>query len=136
MAVDYAPTGREIVSGSYDRSIRIFGESEGTSREVYTARRLQRVFAVKFSADNRFVLSGSEDANIRIWKANASQNLNTVGCFEHTYYYHHRILLSHLSMYGCSSNYCLLFYVVGASRGKENQLSEQTQGSISKHERY
>ncbi len=75
MSVDYAPTGKEFVSGAYDRSIRIFGADSGHSREVYTARRMQKIFSVQFSADNRYVLSGSDDANIRVWKARASESL-------------------------------------------------------------
>ena len=38
----------------------------------YHTRRMQRIFCVNFSADARFVLSGSDDTNIRIWKAQAS----------------------------------------------------------------
>jgi WD40 repeat protein len=34
MDVDYSPTGREFVAGSYDRSVRIFGFNAGHSREV------------------------------------------------------------------------------------------------------
>ncbi len=34
MDVDYSPTGREFVAGSYDRSVRIFGYNAGHSREV------------------------------------------------------------------------------------------------------
>ena len=39
MDVDYSPTGREFVAGSYDRSLRIFGHTGGRSREVSAARR-------------------------------------------------------------------------------------------------
>ncbi len=103
MAVDYSPTGREFVSGSYDRTIRIFGVNDGHSREVYHTKRMQRylifyfllksdlfifylllfscsVFAVKYSLDNKYVLSGSDEFNIRLWKAQASEKLGVV-CF-------------------------------------------------------
>ena len=75
MDVSYSPTGREFVSGSYDRTIRIFNVRSAKSREVYHTKRMQRIFAVKFSADSKFVLSGSDDTNIRIWKAEASKHL-------------------------------------------------------------
>jgi WD repeat and SOF domain-containing protein 1 len=81
--VCYSPTGKEFVSASYDRSIRIFTvkpgwESKGRSREVYTAPRMQRVFACRFSLDSHFVFSGSEDGNVRVWKAVANRNMSVL----------------------------------------------------------
>ena len=40
--LDYSPTGQEIVTGSYDHTVRIFRENEFKSREVYHTRRMQR----------------------------------------------------------------------------------------------
>ena len=68
MDVDFSPTGREFVAGSYDRSVRIFAYNGGHSREVYHTKRMQRVFAVRFSGDGSYVFSGSDDMNVRIWK--------------------------------------------------------------------
>jgi len=42
MDVDYSPTGQEIVTGAYDRSIRIYRASDGHSRDIYHTRRMQR----------------------------------------------------------------------------------------------
>ena len=72
MDVDYSPTGREFVAGSYDRSVRIFKFNGGHSREVFHTKRMQRVFAVRFSGDASYVFSGSDDMNVRVWKAEAS----------------------------------------------------------------
>jgi len=68
---DYSPTGEEIVTGSYDRSIRIFNAREGHSRDIYHTKRMQRIFCVRYSMDSKYILSGSDDANIRLWRANA-----------------------------------------------------------------
>jgi DDB1- and CUL4-associated factor 13 len=76
--VAFSPTGREFVTGSYDRTIRIFAIDGPRSREVYHTKRMQRVFSVNFSADSRFVLSGSDDTNIRIWKTNAAKSMGVV----------------------------------------------------------
>lgn len=85
LSVAYSSTGREFCSGSYDKTVRIWQTSSGRSREVYDyialfdyryhTRRMQRIFCVNFSADARFVLTGSDDTNIRIWKAQASAPL-------------------------------------------------------------
>jgi WD repeat and SOF domain-containing protein 1 len=74
MDVDYAPTGQEIVTGSYDKTVRIFSASNGHSREIYHTSRMQRVWSVKFTMDAKTVLSGSDDGNVRLWKANASES--------------------------------------------------------------
>ncbi len=76
--VDYSPTGQEFVTGSFDKTIRIFPRDKGHGREVYHTRRMQRVFCVKFSGDSKFILSGSDETNIRIWKSNASEKLGPV----------------------------------------------------------
>lgn len=68
MDVDYSPTGREFVAGSYDRSVRIFSHNGGHSKEVYHTKRMQRIFAVRFSGDGSYVFSGSDDMNVRLWK--------------------------------------------------------------------
>ena len=74
LSVGFSPTGKEFVTGGYDRMVRIFNASSGgRSREVYHAKRMGRVFCTNFSQDGRFVLSGSDDTNVRIWKAQASK---------------------------------------------------------------
>jgi WD repeat and SOF domain-containing protein 1 len=75
MDVAFSPTGREFVSGSYDRTVRIFNTNSGRSREVYHTKRMQRVFSVSFTSDSNYVISGSDDTNIRIWKAQASESI-------------------------------------------------------------
>eukprot|EP00958_Prasinococcus_capsulatus_P023752 scaffold3600_cov387-Prasinococcus_capsulatus_cf.AAC.14 len=72
MDIDYSPTGREFVTGSYDRTIRIFKYNAGRSRDVYHTKRMQRVFSVCYSQDAAYVISGSDDTIIRLWKSDAS----------------------------------------------------------------
>ncbi|KZC13401.1 PREDICTED: DDB1- and CUL4-associated factor 13 [Dufourea novaeangliae] len=76
--VDYAPTGKEFVTGSYDKSIRVFEVNKGHSREVYHTKRMQRLVCVAWSLDNKYLLSGSDEMNIRIWKARASEKLGVL----------------------------------------------------------
>ena len=78
IAIDYAPTGKEFVTGSYDRTIRIFPSDQGHAREIYHTKRMQRIFAVKFTQDNKYILSGSDDTNIRLWKARASDKIGNL----------------------------------------------------------
>lgn len=75
MSLAWAPSGREFVTGSYDRTIRVYKYNANTSREIYHTKRMQRVFTVKYSFDNNFIMSGSDDGNLRVWKAVADQEL-------------------------------------------------------------
>ncbi|KAK7863154.1 hypothetical protein R5R35_012768 [Gryllus longicercus] len=76
--VDYAPTGREFVSGSFDKSIRIFEIDKANSRDIYHTKRMQHVTSVAWSLDNKYVLSGSDEMNVRVWKARASEKLGAL----------------------------------------------------------
>lgn len=79
MSCDWSPTGRDFVSGSYDRTLRLWSTSDttlhkkGRSIDVYHTKRMQRIFASLYSCDSQYVLSGSDDGALRIWKAVASQ---------------------------------------------------------------
>ncbi|KAF3917465.1 hypothetical protein ABW21_db0209142 [Orbilia brochopaga] len=74
MDICFSPTGQEVVTGSYDRTVRIYNAREhGHSRDVYHTKRMQRVFSVAFTPDSRYLLSGSDDGNVRLWRAKASE---------------------------------------------------------------
>lgn len=72
MDVEFSPTGEELVSASYDRSVRLWKRGEGHSRDIYHTKRMQRVFSCRWTPDNNYILSGSDDGNIRLWRAQAS----------------------------------------------------------------
>ncbi|KAF5207169.1 Ddb1- and cul4-associated factor [Thalictrum thalictroides] len=78
MDIDFSPTGKEFVTGSYDRTVRIFRYNGGHSREIYHTKRMQRVFSVKFTCDGSYVVSGSDDTNLRLWKAKASEQMGVI----------------------------------------------------------
>lgn len=76
--VDYSPTGKEFVSASYDKTIRIYNAHHSHSRDIYHTKRMQHVVCVAWSLDNRYVFSGSDEMNVRMWKANASEKLGVI----------------------------------------------------------
>lgn len=83
MSVDWAPTGQGLVTGSYDRTVRLWDTGKGArSRDVYHTKRMQKVFSVAYTLDARFVLSGSDDGNVRLWKHGASDKLGIVNARE------------------------------------------------------
>jgi len=82
MSVAWSPTGTEFTTGSYDKTIRIFPTRAGRSREIYHTKRMQRVFTINYTADNKYILSGSDDFNIRLWKARASEKIGQLSTRE------------------------------------------------------
>ncbi|XP_064540660.1 DDB1- and CUL4-associated factor 13 [Drosophila montana] len=76
--VDYAPTGHEFVSASYDKTVRIYNAHQSHSRDIYHTKRMQHVVCVAWSLDNRYIFSGSDEMNVRMWKANASEKLGII----------------------------------------------------------
>lgn len=79
--VKYSPTGKEFVTGSYDKTIRLYEAVKSNSREVYHNKRMQHVTCVGWSLDNKYVYSGSDEMNIRLWKAVAHEKLGAVILF-------------------------------------------------------
>lgn len=78
ISVDYSPTGREFVSAGYDKTIRIFSSLGRRSKEVYHTKRMQRLTDILWSLDTRFIISSSDEMDIRIWKANSSEKFGFV----------------------------------------------------------
>jgi len=75
MSVSWSPTGREFVTGSYDRTMRLFPTKSGFARDIYHTKRMQKIFTVQYTMDHKFVISGSDESNLRLWKARASEQL-------------------------------------------------------------
>ena len=46
--------------------------------QIYHTKRMQRVFTARYSMDATYVLSGSDDFNLRLWKAHAAEKLGIV----------------------------------------------------------
>ncbi|KAG6805629.1 hypothetical protein H0H92_014688, partial [Tricholoma furcatifolium] len=73
----FSPDGKQIVSGSYDKTIRIWDAVTG----VQTVGPLQghddKITSVAFSPDGKQIVSGSYDKTIRIW--DAVTGVQTVG---------------------------------------------------------
>lgn len=72
MDVEFSPTGEELVTAGWDRTVRLWTRDQGHSRDIYHTKRMQRVTAARWTPDSKYILSGSDDGNIRLWRAKAS----------------------------------------------------------------
>ena len=76
-SVAYSPDGRHIISGSDDKTIRIWdaetGAAVGTPLEEHT----DCVNSVAYSPDGRHIISGSYDTTIRVWDAEPGAAVGT-----------------------------------------------------------
>ena len=78
MDVDYSPTGLEFVSAGYDKTLRIYKCDQTRSRDIYHSERMQRLHCVQWSLDDRYIISGSDEMNLRLWKARAAERLSVI----------------------------------------------------------
>jgi WD40 repeat protein len=63
-AVSFSPDGRAVISGSGDKTVRVWDSTTG--KEVARMTHDDWVSAVNFSPDGRAVVSGSRDKTVRM----------------------------------------------------------------------
>ena len=68
-SLSYSPNGAHVVTGSEDKTIRIWDVESGAVVGEPLAGHTDRVMSVAYSPDGRHIISGSEDHTIRIWDA-------------------------------------------------------------------
>nr|XP_035976047.1 DDB1- and CUL4-associated factor 13 isoform X2 [Halichoerus grypus] len=56
----------------------IFTAANEDYKEVYHTKRMQHVICVKWTSDSKYIMCGSDEMNIRLWKANASEKLGVL----------------------------------------------------------
>lgn len=75
ISLDFSPLGSRIATGSQDKTVRIFDIDERRCEDVYYNRRMYNVNAVRYTNDSQFIVSGSDDGSLRIWKGESSKKL-------------------------------------------------------------
>jgi WD40 repeat protein len=67
-SVAYSPDGRRIVSGSEDKTVRVWDAQNGEKLNVLRGHEIN-VCSVCYSPDGRRIVSGSSDKTVRVWDA-------------------------------------------------------------------
>jgi len=82
-AVAFSSDDKRIVSGSYDKCVRVWDALTGETVKVLEGH-TDYVRSVAFSSDDRRIVSGSDDKSVRVWDALTGE---TVKVLEgHTHY--------------------------------------------------
>ena len=77
-SVAFSPSGKQVASGSYDQTVRIWDVETGT--QITTLKGHQEaVWPVAFSPDGKRLASGSYDKTIKIWDTESGTEIKTLG---------------------------------------------------------
>ena len=76
-SVAFSPNGTQIVSGSDDKTLRLWDAVSGTHLNMLIGHS-DWVTSVAFSPDGTRIVSGSDDKTLRLWDAVSGAHLNTL----------------------------------------------------------
>ena len=76
-SVAYSPDGTKIISGSWDKTIKIWNANYGVCLQTLEGHS-SFVGPVAYSPDGTKIISGSEDETVKIWDANTGECLKTL----------------------------------------------------------
>ena len=74
MGVAFAPDGRWFVTGSLDRTLRIWDTASGSCQGILQTN--ASVYSLVLSADGKMLFSGSDNGTIQFWDLEAQQCTN------------------------------------------------------------
>ena len=76
-SVSFSPDGQTLVSGSWDKTVRVWDVNTGRHLRTLTGH-TNRVTYVSFSPDGQTLVSGSWDGTVRVWDVNTGRHLRTL----------------------------------------------------------
>ena len=77
-SVDFNPDGGRIVSGSRDRTLKLWEVDTGGELLLTLEGHTDVIWSVAFSPDGSMIASGSEDGTVRLWDASDGSQLHSL----------------------------------------------------------
>ena len=82
MSVAFSPDGKQVVSGSHDKTVRLWDAATGALLQTLEAHS-DSVNSVAFSPNGKQVVSGSDDKTVRLWDTATGAPLQTLEGHSH-----------------------------------------------------
>jgi len=76
-SVAFSPDGKQIVSGSHDRTLRLWDVTSDQHTGFSLRGHSNYVNSVAFSPDGKMIISGSFDHTLRLWDAHSGQPIGS-----------------------------------------------------------
>ena len=82
-SVAFSPDGRSALSGSSDRTLKLWDVATGKEIRTFTGH-ADMVWSVAFSPDGRTALSGSDDNTLKLWDVATGKEIRTFAGHTHS----------------------------------------------------
>lgn len=78
-SVCFSPDNKFIVSGSSDKTIKVWDIASGSQMKDFTEH-IETINALEFTKDGKYLLSASDDHTLKLWDINAEKSVRTFTC--------------------------------------------------------